>query len=82
LPPFFWEAMFRKSQNGIFIDMGPGHSGQFSGDFHKSGKYRYLTNNKKWHKKKFPLPFIQKISLKLDQRKYPILYKYFNKDNK
>lgn len=71
--------MLKKTQNGIYIDKGPGHCGQFSGDFHKSGKYRYMAEKKRWNKKSVVIPFIQNVKVRINLRKYPILSNFFNK---
>lgn len=38
--------MIKKTQKG-YVDIGPGHCGQFSSDFHATGKYRYMDKKKR-----------------------------------
>lgn len=81
--------MYKKNQNGLYIDKGPGHSGQFSGDFHKSGKWRYAGKKKRERpnegivfslKRKIEYGLFNKPekkiwNVKLDSGKYNILSK-------
>lgn len=69
--------MIKKTQTS-YADKGPAHCGQFSSGFHSSGKYRYLTGNKRWKKNKTAeLPKFEN-KIKIDIKKFPILSSFFD----
>ena len=86
--------MLKKIQKD-YVDIGPGHCGQFSSDFHATGKYRYMDKKKRKRAKDGITAFfsrkiefgilnrakVENVEVNLDPVRYRLLSKIISINN-